>query len=74
MFEIVERSFIEQDKVICKYKTIDEAIKRFNDLMTSYLSVLYDTDVQEYEQTSGYILLEHIQHKFGLIKLGIREV
>lgn len=74
MFEIVERSFIEQDKVISKHKTIDEAIESFNYIMEKYELALSIDDVEEFKGCNGYIMLEHIHHKHGVIKLGIREV
>lgn len=74
MFEIVERSFIEQDKIISKHNTIDEAIENFNYIMEKYDLALSVDDVEEFEEYNGYRLLEHIHHKHGLIKLGIREV
>lgn len=74
MFEIVERSFIEQDKIISKHNTIDEAIEHFNYIMEKYDLALSIDDVEEFEEYNGYRLLEYIHHKHGLIKLGIREV
>lgn len=74
MFELVERIFIEEDKIIKRFKTLEEAIEIFNELSNRYINVLYDVNINECDETDGYILLEHIEHKFGLIKLGIRGV
>lgn len=53
---------------------VDEAIEHFNYIMEKYDLALSIDDVEEFEEYNGYRLLEHIHHKHGLIKLGIREV
>lgn len=74
MFEIIEKIFIDKEKNISKHTTIDEAINHFNKIISQYKEKLSINDIEEFEETKKYKLMEIIHHKHGTIILAIKEL
>lgn len=74
IFEIVEKIFTNEEKLISRHTTIDEAINHFNKIISQYKEKLSINDIEEFEETKKYKLMEIIHHKHGTVILAIKEM